>query len=74
MQTLVKLLVFISEQEMRHLHRVCGILYLRSTANVRLLTPISGQRMPPCYARKRHQPVGKESGKTSYTLTIEQHT
>ena len=49
MQTPVKLWVFILAHGMKRLPSNCGIPCLRSTASARLLIPISGQRMRPCY-------------------------
>ncbi len=54
MLPLVRLLLFISEHEMKPLHSVCGIPYLRFIANVQSPIRTFGKRMKQFYVRKRH--------------------
>ncbi len=65
MLRLVKLLVFISEQEMKQLHKVCGTLYLRFIVNVPSLTPTQGLLMGQFYHRSGIEPWAKKPEHTS---------
>lgn len=62
----MKLLDAILETVLRVQLKSCGNRYLQSIVSVRFAIQISGRLAAEVLPSKRHQAVGKETGKTSY--------
>lgn len=73
MLLLVRLLAFMLELEMRHLHRVCGTPYLLSIAPCAVCYTDFWSSYPVVLPSKRHRAVGKDTGLTSYPIAIQLH-
>ena len=70
----VRLSVSILGQEMRQQPASCGSLYLRCIDNALSLTLTFGQPTQPFCPRSDTLAVGKETGKTSGSWTLQQHS